>query len=182
METQTTTAEIVDEGKRRDRRGRVSWRKQQREDLLAEYERSGMSQAGFSRHAGVRYPTFAHWMQEARRERRARVAPAPRAGGPRFAEVRLGSEVSAPVLTVELSVSLPGGLIARGADAIVLPPWFGPCWSKPDADGLAANRSAVRPAHLSWKVLGRWGPNKADPSGNRLRTVALGGESTIVPL
>lgn len=120
METQTTTAEIVEDGKRRDRRGRVSWPKQQREELLAEYERSGMSQAGFARHAGVRYPTFAHWVQEARREPRARVAQAPRAGGPCFAEVRLGPEVSAPVRTPELSVSLPGGLIARGADATAL--------------------------------------------------------------
>lgn len=120
METQTTTAEIVDGGQRRDRLGRVSWSKQQREELLAEYERSGMSQAGFARRAGVSYPTFAHWVQEARRESDVRVAQAPRAVGLRFAEVRLGPEVSAPMIPPELSVSLPGGLIARGADATAL--------------------------------------------------------------
>lgn len=55
METQTTTAEIVDDGQKRDRLGRVSCAKQCRDELLAEYERSGMSQAAFARQAGVRY-------------------------------------------------------------------------------------------------------------------------------
>lgn len=120
METQTTTAEIVDDGQRRDRRGRVSWSKQQRMELLAEYERSGISQAAFARRAGVRYPTFAHWVQEARRQPRGLTGPKPRAAAPRFAEVRLAADTSAPSAASELSVSLPGGLIARGADATAL--------------------------------------------------------------
>lgn len=114
------TTEIVDDGGRRDRRGRVSWPKQRREELLAEYERSGMSQAAFARHAGVRYPTFVHWVQEARREPRAQSSRELRPAEPRFAEVRLGGSDPAPVCPAELSVTLPGGLVARGTDARAL--------------------------------------------------------------
>lgn len=113
METTTETAQIVDDGQRRDRRGRVNWPKQRRDELLAEYEGSGMSQAAFARRAGVRYPTFAHWVQEARRKPRAQP-------GLRFAEVRLGPDRLVAVAASELSVTLPGGLIARGADARAL--------------------------------------------------------------
>lgn len=108
MEASTETTELVDDGGRRDRRGRVSWPKERREQLLAEYERSGLSQAAFARREGVRYPTFAHWVQESRRGASAEA----RGVVPRFVEV----DVAAPGLS-ELSVVLPGGLIARGADA-----------------------------------------------------------------
>lgn len=107
------TAQIVDDGQRQDRLGRVSWPQQRRAELLAEYASSGLSQAAFARRAGVRYPTFAHWVQEARRN--PCVQP-----GPRFAEVRLGPQSPAPVIAPELSVTLPGGLVARGADAPAL--------------------------------------------------------------
>jgi transposase-like protein len=120
METQIKTVEIVDDGQRRDRRGRVNRPKQRRAQLLAEYERSGLSQAAFARRAGVRYPTFAHWVQQARREPRGLPASRQRPDAPRFAEVRLAANLPAPPATPELSVSLPGGLIARGADATAL--------------------------------------------------------------
>jgi transposase-like protein len=121
METATVQTEIVDDGQQRDRRGRVSWPKQRRRELLAEYERSGMSQAAFARRAGVRYPTFAHWVQEARREPRGLSGSKHKTTvAPRFAEVRLGVDNPAPTPTPELSVTLPGGLIARGTDATAL--------------------------------------------------------------
>ena len=91
-------------------------------ELLAEYENSGMSQAAFARRAGVRYPTFAHWVQEARREPRGLTGPKSRTTAPRFAEVRLGADtpcVPANAVT-ELSVTLPGGLVARGSEATSL--------------------------------------------------------------
>jgi len=117
MEKTSVATEIVEDGAKRDRRGRVSWPKQRRDELLAEYERSGLSQAAFARSAGVRYPTFAHWVQEARRAPRGLK---PRTAAPRFAEVRLGADMPAPVAMPELSVTLPGGLVARGADAAAL--------------------------------------------------------------
>ena len=62
-----TKTEVVDDGRRPDRLGRMRTPRRRREELLAEYERSGLSQAAFARRAGVRYPTFAHWVQKRRR-------------------------------------------------------------------------------------------------------------------
>ncbi len=81
--------------------------------LLAEYERSGLSQAAFARRVGVRYPTFAHWVQERRRGGLAAAADT----APRFVEVGVRAT---PPASPELSVTLPGGLVARGADATAL--------------------------------------------------------------
>ncbi|MFH1496454.1 MAG: transposase [Verrucomicrobiota bacterium] len=115
METATETTEIVDDGRQRDRRGRVNWPRERREQLLAEYERSGLSQAAFARREGVRYPTFAHWVQQ--RRRGALTTPGrERVVVPRFMEVGVPATPSSP----ELSVSLPGGLVARGVDAAAL--------------------------------------------------------------
>ena len=112
METATGTTEIVDDGQHRDRRGRMNWSRERREQLLDEYERSGLSQAAFARREGVRYPTFAHWVQERRRGASGEA----RGVVPRFVEVGVPATSSSP----ELSVALPGGLVARGADATAL--------------------------------------------------------------
>lgn len=61
-----TMTEVVDDGRRPDRLGRVRTPRSRREELPAEHERSGLSQAAFARRAGVRYPTFAHRVQERR--------------------------------------------------------------------------------------------------------------------
>jgi len=120
MEKTTVATEIVDDGAKRDRRGRVSWPKHRRDELLAEYGRSGLSQAAFARREGVRYATFAHWVQRARKEPRGLCGNNRPVAAPRFAEVRLGADMPAPPGMPELSVALPGGLIARGADAAAL--------------------------------------------------------------
>ena len=113
MEAQPTAAEIVNDGERRDRRGRVSWPKARREQLLDEYEQSGLSQAAFARREGVRYPTFAHWVQERRRE--AGGHPAQTAdSAPRFVELGVRGSVMTPAGT--LSVTLPDGLVVSGSD------------------------------------------------------------------
>lgn len=108
METQTTTAEVIDDGQRRDRRGRVSWPAQRREQLLDEYERSGLSQAAFARQAGVKYPTFAHWVQERRREAAGQPGPTTDVA-PRFVELGVPAAGT-------LSVSMPDGLVVSGTD------------------------------------------------------------------
>jgi len=123
MNTAATT-EVVDDGRRRDRLGRARTPRQRREELLADYDRSGMSQAAFARRAGVRYPTFAHWVQERRKEAagspgREAAEPGTSGAGPRFVELRLPtapgpSMPSCPV--AELSVILPDGVILRGAE------------------------------------------------------------------
>ena len=55
------------------RRARVS--AQRREALLDEFERSGLSGALFARRAGLKYPTFAAWVQNRRRKTRATPSP-----------------------------------------------------------------------------------------------------------
>ncbi len=54
-----------------DTRGRVRVSRQRRGELLAEYDRSSMSAAAFAEWAGIKYPTFAWWLQERRRDQRS---------------------------------------------------------------------------------------------------------------
>ena len=59
-----------------DRFGRVRTPVAQREALLDAFERSGLSGMKFAALHGVKYPSFAHWVQERKRRR-----PADRSGG-----------------------------------------------------------------------------------------------------
>jgi hypothetical protein len=104
--------EVVDDGRRPDRLGRVRTPRGRREELLAEYDRSGLSQAAFERRAGVRYPPFAHWVQERRRTDGGEATPA--ATAPRFVELRVPAV--SPAITSELSVTPPDGVVVRGAE------------------------------------------------------------------
>jgi len=54
-----------------DEAGRVQTPPERREELLDEFERSGLSGAKFAALVGVKYPTFAAWMQKRRRGRRS---------------------------------------------------------------------------------------------------------------
>ena len=56
---------------KQDRLGRVQVPRKRREALLDEFEKSGSSGAKFARLAGIKYPTFANWVQQ----RRKRGAP-----------------------------------------------------------------------------------------------------------
>ena len=64
--------------------GRVTTSRVQREGLLDEFERSGMKGLPFARMSGVKYPTFASWVQQRRRARGVDAAP-PRHAPPRHA-------------------------------------------------------------------------------------------------
>lgn len=96
----------------------MNWPRERREQLLDEYEKSGLSQAAFARREGVRYLTFAHWVQERRWGTLMAREPGQKnpAVSPRFVEVGVPAAASSP----ELSVTLPGGLVARGADVTAL--------------------------------------------------------------
>src|ERR1700679_2089462 len=52
---------------RTDTRGRVRVPVERREELLKEFDRSGISAMKFSRLAGIKYPTFANWLAKRRR-------------------------------------------------------------------------------------------------------------------
>jgi DNA-binding transcriptional regulator YiaG len=58
---------LLDESKS-DRRGRRITSVARIEELLRAYDESGLTQAAFARREGVKYATFAHWVQ-ARRAR-----------------------------------------------------------------------------------------------------------------
>jgi hypothetical protein len=53
-----------------DARGRVRVSAERWEALLEEFERGGLSGAKFARLAGIKYPTFANWVQRRREARR----------------------------------------------------------------------------------------------------------------
>ena len=112
------TADLVVDETRRDSKGRRITPKARRQELLAAYEQSGLTQAAFARREGVKYQTFASWVSEGRRRSAAgglskSVVPV------RFAEVNLPpakpSELSASAEA--LIVTLPDGVVVRGAEA-----------------------------------------------------------------
>ena len=94
---------------KQDARGRVLVTAARREALLEEFERSGSSAMGFARLAGIKYSTFAYWVQ-ARRRGRALVRPATRAGSERGAPAGSGGEV-------RLFEALVEGASGGGAEA-----------------------------------------------------------------
>ena len=49
--------------------GRVRMPADRREAILDAFEQSGMSGSAFAKHVGVKYPTFATWIQKRRRKR-----------------------------------------------------------------------------------------------------------------
>lgn len=111
MATNTIGAmELVETGKTRDRRGRRITPAERREELVAAWRQSGLTQAEFARREGVRYPTFASWVQQARKAAGGKQTPAPQV---RFAEVQAAAMEAAPLLEVRL----PDGTVVRGASA-----------------------------------------------------------------
>lgn len=82
-----------------DTKGRVRTSKAQRHVILAEFARSGLSAAQFARQTGLKYSTFALWVQRYRRTKRtARKAP-----------LRLLEAVVTPAPSMSaLMVQLPG--------------------------------------------------------------------------
>jgi hypothetical protein len=93
-----------------DTKGRVQTPPERREQLLDEFERSGLSGAKFAELTGLKYQTFAAWV--ARRRKRQGLAPAPakRAHPVRWLEAVV-SEAKAPGshLTAPLRVRVSTG-------------------------------------------------------------------------
>ena len=89
--------------------------------LMAEFDRSAMSGAAFARWAGVKYPTFANWLQQRRKQAEAAPAagvvvpppsaPPATAAAVAWAEVMVETRPSALAKAGEspLCLQLPGG-------------------------------------------------------------------------
>lgn len=77
--------------------GRVRMPKDRREAILDAFKRSGMSGQAFAAHAGVKYTTFATWVQKRRRKRgdyKAKEGKHKRVAEVTLFEAVVGSEAS----------------------------------------------------------------------------------------
>jgi transposase-like protein len=89
-----------------DSQGRLRTSKEQRQAVLAKFEQSGMSAAKFAATAGIKYSTFAGWVQRYRRTK-PRVASKP----VRFIEAVIGPKTSKePASKTGLILHLPGSV------------------------------------------------------------------------
>ena len=102
--------ELVDDGAKQDRKGRRIMPFERIKALVREYHGSGLTMAAFARRAGINYATFAGWVY-------GQGGSAQRQGAVRFAQLQLPATPAAPV---ELSVTLPDGVIVRGSDGQAL--------------------------------------------------------------
>ena len=102
------TMEVVETGEKRDGRGRRLTTSERREELVALWRQSGMTQAAFVRREGIKYTTFCSWVQQRGRER----GPTGSART-RFAEVQMPLVTGTPAVEVRLA----DGTVVRGASA-----------------------------------------------------------------
>ena len=77
------TTEVVDTGEKKDGQGRRLIKAEERAALIAEYERSGLTQKAFAQREGIKFSTFTAWLLRYRQQGAT-------AGKPAFTEVRLG--------------------------------------------------------------------------------------------
>ena len=98
-----------------DRADRSRYSASYKAEVVAAYERSGMSGQAFAEQCGVKYPTFAAWVAKSRR--RDGDAPSGKADQ-RF----VLAEFSGPSSDTGLRVEFPGGAVAHvvSADQVAL--------------------------------------------------------------
>ena len=99
---------------RMDAKGRVRTPAAKREEILGEFERSGLSGVRFAELAGIRYSTLASWL----RRGRLAAAAADSAKPVRFLEAMVEKEAAC---SVPLEVELPGGVRLRIVDTGQVP-------------------------------------------------------------
>jgi hypothetical protein len=95
--------------------GRVWTPRARREALLDEFERGGTPAAEFARLVGIKYPTFASWVQQRRRARAAGGV------GPAVAPVRWMEALLGAGAPAALCVQLPSGARMEIGDAGAVP-------------------------------------------------------------
>lgn len=122
-ETKADT-ELIEGEHKRDRRGRRIAEPGRREEIVAGYAGSGLTQKAYARREGVNYHTLVAWLGRSRqgpgvvgRPRRAsKLAESPTR--PRFAQVNW--PMAAPATAPRIEVVLPDGVILRGDDPAAL--------------------------------------------------------------
>ena len=115
LQCMTSTNGMVDGIIKQDTRGRLRTTRERREVLLAEYDRSAMTGRKFAKWAGIKYTTFANWLQK-RRKLGCRALAAPvvkNATNTRWLEAVVDSSPQkepAKLKAVGLIVHGPGGI------------------------------------------------------------------------
>jgi hypothetical protein len=92
-----------------DRVGRVKTPVERQEEILAEFDRSGMSGMAFAAHCGVKYQTFVAW----RRKRRERQGRRPGEGIKMVEAVIEAGQGGVVASEAGVRVQLPGGAIVE---------------------------------------------------------------------
>jgi hypothetical protein len=111
----TDTTQAVGEIIKTDARGRMRVSIERRQRLLAEYDQSGLSAKKFAQLAGIKYQTFANWLQK---RRRLGCSPAKPDDSVRWLEAVVEkAKTSGLPGTVALVVALPGGARMEMGDA-----------------------------------------------------------------
>jgi hypothetical protein len=104
-----TTLEIL----KQDRKGRVRTPRAKQEAILEEYERSGMSGPEFAQYLGIKYQTFATWVQKRRKGKANGLVVGK--GGVSWLEAEVGGEDNLAG-RLGLVVELVGGARMRVGD------------------------------------------------------------------
>ena len=109
----TVSAELMDGGERRGKRGRKLLPEGRRRELVAEYVRSGLTRMEFARRSGVKYTTLCNWVQHAEAQPPAEAAQAEHTRGKPLVNF---TEVALPVGAAGgWEVRLADGTAIRGA-------------------------------------------------------------------
>ena len=90
-----------------DAHGRVRVPVERREGLLDEFERSGLSGVKFAQMVGVKYPTFALWVQKRRKARKLQKQDG--AQSVTFAEAVIDRGAGVMIGAAGLTIEFPGG-------------------------------------------------------------------------
>jgi transposase-like protein len=105
-----TATEVGSEILPTDSKGRVRVSLQRREELLDQFERSGMTGAQFARTIGLKYQTFAFWRQQRRKPKPLAAVPAQKTATMEWLETVIDkAQVSPTVSGSALVVRLPSG-------------------------------------------------------------------------
>ena len=112
----TPTSNVI----KTDRLGRMTLSRAHRESLLDAFADSAMSGQAFARSHGIKYTTFANWVQKRHRVE----TPSSDAGSevPRLSLAEITLEAQAPLPTeIPLTLTLPSGIRIELADPVQLP-------------------------------------------------------------
>ena len=100
-----------------DTGGRVRVSRERREELLDEFEQSGMTGAQFARTIGLKYQTFAFWRQQRQKRKPALTHPAPQKTATVEWLETVIDKASASAPGAALVVRLPSGAAIELANA-----------------------------------------------------------------